>query len=506
MTAESDAHRYDAVVVGAGAAGSVAAARLAATGRRVALVEAGPGAAGPDPVVASFETLGVVDAPGRTWPDRLVTADGSSHHYRQGRGIGGGAAVNALVAMTGDPLSYGLWAGVGEDWTWGTVARSMGELWSAWPNAVASPGPLGRAALAAAAAGDGRGRASSSVEPGPWTSAPAALFAGPTGRITPLDALGVRVEPGNGPVAGAGAGPAVEGWTGRVARRLLVSGRRVTGVELDHGTRLDGDEIVVAAGALRTPRLLVRSGVIAAEPVRPVWDHPAAVLVVPLRPAARVGPEPSPPVTTVLRWSTGRRPTADVITLVMDHTGPGRGRAWGALVVMVADPGHPTATVEPHPDTGQGDGLTLAAIPADHGSRADDLDRLRWGISRAAVLLDRSDLDPVVDRGRLASRTTPEVGGWQRWWAGLGPAGQLAWLLAHPGPVYHPAATLRAGADGSSEIDPAGRPRGWSGVTVVDASVHPTIPAATPQLAAMAVADRLVARLLEQGPTPSSEH
>ncbi|MFV0260616.1 MAG: GMC family oxidoreductase N-terminal domain-containing protein [Acidimicrobiales bacterium] len=500
MRVQSGTRHYDAVVVGAGAAGSVAAARLAAAGWRVALVEAGPGAAEPDPVVSSFETLGAVDAPGRAWPDRLVGADGLSHRYHQGRGLGGGGAVNALVAMTGEPLTYAPWAAVGEDWAWEAVARSMGELWAAWPNAVASPGPLGRAALASAAADDGRGRAASSVDPGPWTSAPAALFAGPAGRITPFDALGVRVVPAGGAGADpvAASGPVVDGWLGRTVRRLAVSGRRVTGVELDDGTVLSGRQVVVAAGALRTPGLLVRSGVLPSDRSRPVWDHPAAVLAVPLRPAARIGAEPSPPVTAVLRWATGRRPTADIITLVMDHTGPDGGRAWGALVVMVADPGHPAATIE-YDERADGAGVTLATVPTDVGSRGDDLDRLRWGVSRAAVLLDRSELDPVVDRDRFSPATTGAAGRWQQWWEGLGPVGQLAWLSAHPGPVFHPAATLPAGPGETGGLDAAGRPRGWRGVTVVDASAHPAIPAATPQLATMAVADRLVGHLLGAG-------
>jgi choline dehydrogenase-like flavoprotein len=117
---------YDHIIVGGGAAGCVAAARLAGAGRRVLLLEAGHSHHHPlldmPPGIFKMINGSKFMRYHRTTPQEHL--DGRVHEISQGNVLGGGTSVNAQVYMRGRPSDYDEWddilrgnnAGVRWDW------------------------------------------------------------------------------------------------------------------------------------------------------------------------------------------------------------------------------------------------------------------------------------------------------------------------------------------------------------------------------------------------------
>src|SRR5688572_27041813 len=102
---------YDHIVVGGGAAGCVAAARLVEAGRRVLLLEAGHSHHHPlldmPPGIFKMINGSKFMRYHRTEPQEHL--DGRQHEISQGNVLGGGTSVNAQVYMRGRPSDYNEW-------------------------------------------------------------------------------------------------------------------------------------------------------------------------------------------------------------------------------------------------------------------------------------------------------------------------------------------------------------------------------------------------------------
>jgi choline dehydrogenase/5-(hydroxymethyl)furfural/furfural oxidase len=441
-----DPARADVVIVGAGTAGCVLAARLSEVpARRVVLLEAGPGSH--DPALVGMDYL----APGdraRFWDDVPVerVAGQPSRPYRSGRGIGGSAAVNGMVAMPPTQRDLEPWISAGcPDWTWRAVAPTVESLAAGWvPTATAELGTLERALGAA------------TVEASLGALFPVALERNGARRASVAErVLGPALGRTNLAVRAAGA-----------ARRVLIDRGAVAGVELADGQVVEAPTVVVAAGAIRSPLLLAASGLGDRSVAGRLTDHPSLTFTLRLRD----GVAPSAFLTSaVVRWRTSSGALAELLPIA----DVGDGLAAVALAIM--DP-----TSSGSIELGR-DGSAQVRL----GMLADERDRtaMREAIRDALALLAAPSMADLVAEVRAGAAGGPAVA--------LAEAADddLDAAVALTGPYLHAACSLPMG----SVLDQWGRVPDVAGLRVVDASGLPTLPHLAPNGTVSVVAAHVAA-------------
>ncbi len=251
MAVEPTTHA-DVLVLGAGSAGCVVAARLAQAGARVHLVEAGDFPADPDirdPLKWPFLEGRPFDWGYRTTPQPGTA--GRVHSWPRGRVVGGSSCLNAMAHVRGHPTDFDAWAAVGgARWSYAGLLPGFERTALPMLHPDAQVSPLVRAYMAA-------GRAIGAPN----------LDSHNGGRLagTTVNTLTIR-DDRRVSVADAYLDPGRETLsidTGTVAERLLIEADRVNGVLVRSGnaTRvLHADALVLCLGAVATPLLLMRSG------------------------------------------------------------------------------------------------------------------------------------------------------------------------------------------------------------------------------------------------------